>query len=262
MPRFSANLGFLWQELELPGRIAAAAAAGFSAVECHFPYQHPADEIAAVLADHGVQMISINTELGANGQEDFGVAAQMGREDEARALLDQAIDYAAAIGAANVNVVPGKTRRRPGTQAVLRRNLEYGAGRAAGVGVTLLLEPLSSKMVPDAHLSLVEHATEAIADVGADNVKVLFDFFHVQSMQGNIAERLEDHLGEVGHIQIAAVPDRGAPDHGELHYPWLFSELDRLGYDGWVGAEYHPTGSTEASLDWFQPYRSDVGSSS
>jgi hydroxypyruvate isomerase len=267
VPRFSANLGFLWQELPLPERIGAAAA-GFEAVECHFPYEHPADEVAAALTTASVRMISINTVLGPNGPDDFGLAAWPGREDEAQGAIDQALTYAAAIGAAAVNVVAGKTGRADGTEAVYRANLVTAAEKAQAAGLTILLEPLSTKAVPGYHFSLVDQAVETIEAVeaelgvapGTSNVKVMFDCFHVQTMQGNLAERLAANLDMVGHIQMAAVPDRGAPDHGEVDFTWLFAEFDRIGYQGWIGAEYHPdpanpgTGSTEASLGWFADY--------
>lgn len=250
MPRLSANLGFLWQDRPLPDRITAAAAAGFSAVECHFPYEFEPEHIASALTQTGLRMISLNTGLGANGQEDFGVIARPDRRSEARELIDQAIDYASRIGCERVNVVPGRTHRAEGCEAEFQANLAYAASKAAPHNIGLLIEPLSAKAVPGAHCSLLKHALDTIDAVGSDNVTVMFDCFHVQTMEGNLAERLESHLDTIGHIQIASVPDRAEPDRGEIDYQWLFQHLDTIGYGGWVGAEYHPATTTDAGLGW------------
>lgn len=255
MPRFSANLGFLWVDRPLPDRIAAAASAGFAAVECHHPFDHDAAEIRAALAASGVPMLSLNTSYGPGGARDFGVAARPGREAEARAIIDEAIAYAAAIGCPNVNVVPGTTGRSPGSEETFRANLADRAGAAASEGITLLIEPLSPGSVAGAHCSRVEEAVETIAAVGEPNIKVLFDCFHVQTMQGNVTERLRASFDLIGHVQIAAVPGRAEPDHGELDHEWLFRTLDELGYAGWVGAEYHPRSTVEEGLDWFRRAR-------
>lgn len=252
MPKFSANLGFLWSDRPLPDRITAAAAAGFEAVECHFPYDVAAAEVRDALLAANVSMISLNTGLGSNGQVDFGVAARPGRETEARELIDQAIEYAAVIGCHHVNVVPGATGRAAGCEDVFRHNLAYAAERAAADGIGILIEPLSAATVPNAHVALLEHGVETVNAVGADNVRLMFDCFHIQLMGGDVTRRFLDHRSLVGHIQIAAVPDRAEPDHGELSYPWMFDVFDTADYDGWVGAEYHPVGAVEDGLGWFR----------
>lgn len=252
MPRFSANLGFLWTDRSLPERITAAGAAGFQAVECHFPYDHASADIRDALGAAGLRMVSLNTGLGVNGREDFGVAARPGRADEARDLIAQAIDYAAAIGCANVNVLAGATRRGPGCEAVFRTNLAEACAVAAGHGITMLIEPLSPASAPDYHCTTVDEAIETIEAVGAPNLKVLFDCFHIETIQGDATGRLLDALGHVGHVQMASVPDRAEPDHGTLDYRVLFAELDAAGYEGWVGAEYHPAGHVEDGLAWLR----------
>lgn len=252
MPRFSANLGFLWTDRSLPDAIVAAGAAGFEAVECHFPYEYPTADVNAALARAGLRMLSLNTALGANGQDDLGVAARTGREVEARGIIDAAIEYAAAIECPNVHVVAGRTGRIDPAEATYRSNLEYACEKAAGHGITILIEPLSEKAAPGYHLRTVDQAIGTIRGVDRPNLKVMFDCFHVQSASGNLAERLACHLDDVGHVQIASVPDRSEPDTGEVDYAWLFAEFDRIGYDGWVGAEYTPRADVESGLDWLR----------
>lgn len=250
MPRFSANLGFLWTDRPLPEAILAAGRAGFDAVECHFPYEYPTDEITAALDEVGLPMLSLNTALGVNGPDDLGVAARTGRESEARRLIDEAVAYAAAIGCANVHVVAGLTERADPSEATYRQNLDYACRAAAAHDITVLIEPLSAGAAPGYHCSTVEQAVRTIVGVDRANLKIMFDCFHVQSMTGRLAQLLVEHLALIGHVQIAAVPDRGEPDAGEVNYPWLFDELDRIGYAGWVGAEYTPRSTIDAGLGW------------
>ncbi|MEM9892180.1 MAG: TIM barrel protein [Actinomycetota bacterium] len=258
MVRFSANVGFLWPELPLPDRIRAAGRAGFAAVEFHFPYEFHPDEIRAAIDEAGVTMLGLNTALGANGPADFGVTARPGREDEARTVIDQAVDYAAAIGASAVNVVPGTTGGPADAERIYRHNLAYACERGAAHGLTMLIEPLSPRSAPGAHVTRVEDALATIAAVGADNLKLMLDCFHTQLNQGDLTSRLAFSLEHLGHVQIAAVPDRGEPDTGEIDYRFVLGQLDALGYTGWVGAEYHPRTTTDAGLGWLAPYREDA----
>lgn len=252
--KWSANLGFLWPELTLPDRIRAAARAGFSAVECHFPYEHEPEEIRGVLAEAGLRMLSINTALGQNGPDDFGVAALPGREEEAQRLIQQAVQYAAAIGARSVSVLAGRSEGASGAEDTYRANLTYAAGLAGAAGINILVEPISQRAVPGYHVSYVETAVETIEAVGAPNIGLMFDCFHTQIMQGDLATRLWTNLRHIAHVQIAAVPDRGEPDSGEVNYPWLLAELDSMGYEGWIGAEYQPRTTTDEGLGWRGAY--------
>lgn len=256
MTRFSANLGFLWTELELPNAIRAAHRAGFAAVECHFPYDVPADDLRAALAETGLPMVGLNTIRGDTDAGEFGLAAVPGAEDRARTAIDQALDYAAAIGAQNVHVMAGRSAASVGAHAVFVDNLRYGAERAAACGLGLLIEPINQRDAPDYFLSNVEQASQIIEEVGSEAVRMMFDCYHVQIMQGDLLKRLEAHLPLIGHVQIAGVPDRQEPDGGEVHYPWLLGALEGLGYGGFVGAEYVPRESTEAGLSWMSQYRS------
>jgi hydroxypyruvate isomerase len=218
MMRFSANLGFLWPELSLPDAILAAGRAGFDAVECHWPYAIAPADMQAALRQAGLAMLGLNTRMGVNGPLDFGVAAAPGREGEARSLIDEAIAYAGKISCRNVHVMAGRTLGSTGAEATFRKNLAYAADRAASLGITVLIEPINRRDAPGYHLSFVEAAAETIAAVGRPNLKMMFDCYHVQIIQGDLTKRLERYLPVIGHIQIAAVPDRSEPDNGEICY--------------------------------------------
>ena len=251
---FSANLGFLFTELSLPEAIRAAGRAGFEAVECHFPYDTPPEEVRAALDETGLPMLGLNTGRGDTGRGEFGLSALPGREADARAAIDQAVDYAHAIGAGAVHVMAGRTGGGEAAEAAFRANLAHACDRAEGL--TVLIEPINHRDAPGYHLSTVEHAAEIIGALGRDNLKIMFDGYHVQIMQGDLIRRFEAHRNLVGHVQIAAVPDRGEPDEGEVHYPNLVAAIRAMGYAAPIGAEYKPRhGPTEAGLGWLDAYR-------
>lgn len=245
MPRFSANLGFLWTELPLPDAIRAAAAAGFDAVEAHWPYDVPAAEVKAALDQTGLPMLGINTVRG----ESNGLSAIPGKVAEARAAIDQALDYAVATGTGAVHVMAGFASG-PEVHQTFTDNLAYACDRAAPHGITCLIEPLNSYDAPGYFHSTTAHAVEIIEATGRANCKLMFDCYHVQVMEGDVTRRLEALLPHTGHIQFADVPHRGAPGTGELNYPYIFERIDALGWAAPIGAEYKPGGPTEATLGW------------
>ena len=245
--RFSANLGFLWTELPLPAAIRAAAAAGFDAVECHWPYDAPAAEVRAALVETGLPMLAINTRRGDVAAGEMGLAALPGREAEARAAIDEALAYARAIGAGAVHVMAGRAEG-PAAEAAFLSNLAHAAARAEGIGI--LVEPLNHHDAPGYFLSRSDQAANLIARLGHPAVRLMFDCYHVQIMEGDVSRRLARHLPIIGHVQIAAVPDRGAPDHGELEHGHVLGLLAALGWTRPIGAEYRPAGPTEATLGW------------
>jgi hydroxypyruvate isomerase len=212
--------------------------------------------VIAALRETGLPMLGLNTRMGKNGTSDFGVAAAPGREEEARRIIDEAIDYANTIHCHNVHVMAGKHQGAPGAERVFRENLAYAADRAALAGVTILIEPINHRDAPGYHLSLVEVAADTIAAVARPNVKIMFDCYHVQIEQGDLTKRLERNMRYLGHIQIAAVPDRGEPDGGEVSYQNLMQSIDAMGYGGFIGAEYKPRNSTDAGLGWLNEFRS------
>jgi hydroxypyruvate isomerase len=247
--KFSANLGFLWRELALPDAIRAAKAAGFDAVECHWPYATPAAEVSRALAETGLPMLGLNTVRGDPAAKEFGLSALPGREDEARAAIDQAVAYGAEIGARNVHVMAG-VAQGPEAEAVFLNALEYACACAAPQGMTILIEPLNPYDAPGYFLGTTGHAQRMIEAVNRPNLRLMFDCYHVQRTEGDVVRRLRDLLPLIGHIQFASTPDRGAPDHGTLDYTAVFQRIEALGWAHPLGAEYLVSGDTEATLHW------------
>lgn len=254
MIRFSANLGFLWTELSLPDAIRAAASAGFSAVECHWPYATPAADVNAALQETGLTMLGLNTQRGNVANGDNGVAAITGRESEARLFIEEAIAYAAKINCPNVHVMAGFTDRKAQAQRTFCDNLTYACELAKPQDITILIEPLNHYDAPSYHLSTLDGAMETLNSVNNDQLKIMFDCYHLQIMHGDLLRRLEQHLPHIGHIQIASVPDRSEPHNGEVHYRNLLTAVDAMGWCGYIGAEYKPRGTTEEGLDWLKAY--------
>ncbi len=254
MPRFAANLGYLFTERPLLERIDAAAAAGFKAIELQFPYDVPAAAVKAAIQKNKLTILGLNTPPGREGE--FGLAAVPGREKDWQALFNRAFDYASEIGASAIHCLAGKVapeqRRRP--TWVFIENLAVAADRAAARNINLLIEPINGRDRPNYFLNHVEHAANVIAKVGKPNIRMQFDFYHVQIVGGDLIHRLEKFLPVVGHLQCAAVPSRHEPDEGEVNYPAVFEAVDKLGYRGWIGAEYRPRGRTEDGLGWAREY--------
>lgn len=253
--RFSANLGFLYTDLNLPDAIHAAKAGGFDAVECHFPYDAPPQAMRGALDSAGLRMLALNTWPGDRDAGDFGLAALPDRADEARAEIARAVDYAVAVGMDAVHVMAGRTDGSVAAEDQFRENLYHACDLAGAHGMNILIEPINTRDVPGYHLSDTDHAERIIDALGRSELKIMFDCYHMQIMQGDLAASLERLMPKIGHIQIAAVPDRGEPDAGEVDYKWLISHLTHLGYAGHIGAEYKPHGNTAAGLGWLNRLR-------
>jgi hydroxypyruvate isomerase len=255
MPRFAANLGYLFTDRPLLERIDAAAAAGFKAIELQFPYDVPATAVRAAIEKNRLTILGLNTPPGGRDGE-FGLAAVPGREKDWQALFTRALDYASAIGASAIHCLAGKVapEQRPAADRVFIDNLARAADLAAAAKVTLLIEPINGRDRPNYFLNHVEHAADVVAKVAKPNVRVQFDFYHVQIVGGDLIHRLEKFLPVVGHLQCAAVPTRHEPDEGEINYPAVFEAVDKLGYQGWIGAEYRPRARTEEGLGWAHKY--------
>ncbi|MDF1728532.1 MAG: TIM barrel protein [Sulfitobacter sp.] len=247
--KFSANLGFLWTDRPLPDAIRAAAAAGFDAVECHWPYDIPANQIVDALHETGLPMLGLNTRRGDPAAGENGLAALPGREDEARAFIDEALDYAAAINAANVHVMAGFASGGRARDTFCE-NLRYASARGADRGIDILIEPLNRHDAPGYFLQTTDQAAEIISEVAAPNLRLMFDCYHVQRSEGDVTTRLAALLPHIGHIQFAAAPDRGTPDQGELNYAHVFAAIRDLGWDQPLGAEYKSALPTDQTLDW------------
>lgn len=253
MIRFSGNLGFLWADRPLPDAIRAAKAAGFDAVECHWPYDVPSEEVVAALDETGLPMLGLNTRRGDVAAGDNGLLALPGREAEARAAIDEAIAYGARVGAGKVHVMAGFSEGDE-ARACYEANLRYACEQGAVHGMTMLIEPLNRHDAPGYFLKTTSQAKEIIESVGAPNLKLMFDCYHVGRTEGDIVTRLGELLPIIGHIQFASVPDRGAPDHGEINYRMVFSAIEALGWSAPVGAEYKPGGDTDATLGWLSDF--------
>ncbi|MEM9870609.1 MAG: TIM barrel protein [Pseudomonadota bacterium] len=252
--KFSANLGFLWADRPLPDAVRAAHAAGFDAVECHWPYDTPAKAVKAVLDETGLEMLGLNTRRGDVHAGDNGLSAIPGREGEARATIDEAVAYARALGTRNIHVMAGFSDA-PEAHGVFVEALRYACDAGAAFGMTMLIEPLNRFDAPGYALRDTAHAAEIIADVGAENLRLMFDCYHVGRTEGDVLAHLRALLPIIGHIQFAAVPDRGAPDHGDVDYASVFAEISALGWDRPLGAEYKPGGDTDATLGWLRALR-------
>jgi 2-dehydrotetronate isomerase len=254
MPSLAANLNWLFAEQPFMERFGAAAAAGFPAVELLSPYEHAAAAVRAELARHGLTQLGINTPVGREGES--GLAALPGREREWQDAFARALNYAIAIGARSVHCLAGVVppEKRPAAETVFIANLARAAADAAKAGIMLLIEPLNPRDRPDYFLTRVEQAADIVRKVGAPNLRIQFDFYHVQIVSGDLIRRFEAHLPLIGHVQIASVPERREPDEGEVNYPAILAALDRLGYAGFVGCEYRPRARTEDGLAWARPY--------
>ena len=253
MTRFSANLGFMWTELPLPKAIEAAAQYGFDAVECHFPYQTPVAEVTDALKRTGLKMLGLNTIKGGE-PGDNGLCALPDRVSEARASIDQAIDYAIAIETPNIHVMAGNTAG-DAADKTFADNLRYATDIAQNHGITILIEPLNPYDAPGYYLNSTALASRIIESVNADNLKLMFDCYHIQIIEGDVSRKFKALQPLIGHVQIASIPDRKEPDSGELDYRYVLKVIEQLGYTAPIGAEYKPSGKTEISLDWMNALR-------
>ena len=255
MLKFSANLSILFTELPFLERFAAARRAGFSAVECWFPYEHATHSLRQVLDDNGLALVGINTAAGEAGQ--WGLAALPGHEAAFDRSVQQALDYAQALGRPSVHVMAGLAGHVPAADAQrsYHASLERAVRLAEGSGVQLLIEPLNGRDRPGYFLSSVDQAAEVIERTGLTSLRIMFDCYHVQVQQGDLITRLQRHFAKIGHIQIAGAPARGEPDRGEVNYTEVLREVDRLGWSGWIGAEYRPSGPTAESFGWLHELR-------
>lgn len=249
--KFSANLGFLWTDRPLTDAIRAAKAAGFDAVEMHWPYDIPSADVLAVLKETKLPVLGLNTVRGNPDAGDNGLAALPGRESEARAAIDQAVTYGAAIGAANVHVMAGFASGNDARQTYIA-NLTYACEKAAAHNMTILIEPLNRHDAPGYFLSNTNQASEIMAELNKSNLKLMYDCYHVGRTEGDVITRFNDLRDKIGHIQFASVPDRGAPDHGELNFDFIFNAFDNAGWEIPLGAEYKPGTDTDATLGWLK----------
>ena len=253
MPRLAANLSTLFNEVPFLDRFAAAAKAGFAAVELQFPYEYAADDLRARLRASGLQLVLHNLPPGDWSKGERGIACHPDRVEEFRAGVERAIEYATALACPQLNClagiapagVPAKALR-----ATLVANLRFAASKLKSAGIRLLIEPINIYDVPGFHLNRSRQALELIDEVGSDNLYLQYDVYHMQRMEGELASTIRASLPKIAHVQIADNPGRNEPGSGEINYRFLFGWLDEIGYRGWVGCEYRPATTTEAGLGW------------
>ena len=278
MPRFAANLSMMYPDLPFLDRFEAAAKDGFTAVEYLFPYAFAKEELVERLQANNLQQVLFNAPPGGtdaasidrawNGG-DKGITCIPGREDEFRAGVALALDYAQALGCPRIHLMAGLLPAGVSREAAQRTyvaNLRWAAAEAARYGRDVLIEPINTRDIPGFFLNRQDQAHALVAEVGASNIKVQMDLYHCQIVEGDVAMKIRQYLptGRVGHFQIAGVPERHEPDIGEVNYPYLFGVIDEVaaqcGWDGWIGCEYKPKrggqpGGTSAGLGWFGAYR-------
>jgi hydroxypyruvate isomerase len=255
MPRFAANLSMMFNEHPFLDRFDAAANAGFTAVEFLFPYEHAPEEIAARLRRNDLKQVLFNLPPGDWNAGEKGFAARPDKFDELRQSLHTALPYAEATGVRRLHMMAGLADRREARAVdAFKRSVEWAADFVGDHGIDLVIEPINSRDVPGYFLNDFMFARDIIVELGIPSVGLQFDIYHCQILHGDVTMRLREMMPLIGHIQIASVPSRNEPAGEELNYPFLFAELDRLGYDNYVGCEYRPAGDTVAGLDWFKPY--------
>lgn len=251
---FAANLSFLFQEAPMLERFGLAARSGFAGVEILFPYDHPARELASRLQDEGLAQALINLPPGDWARGERGLAALPGREDEFRAAAEQGLAYASALGCRKVHCLAGLVIPGGGRAALeaYKSNLDWLARSAESADVTVTIEALNSRDMPGYLLATPRQAEAIITEIDRPNLKLQYDLYHAQIMEGDIAMSIRRLAPIIGHVQIAGVPDRHEPDEGELDVFHCLRELRAAGYQGWIGCEYRPRGDTSAGLGWME----------
>jgi hydroxypyruvate isomerase len=255
MPRFAANLTLMFAELPFLDRFDAAAKAGFTAVEFLFPYEHSPEAIGERLRRNGLTQALFNLPPGNWNAGEKGFAALPERFDDMQKGLPTALPYAHATGVKRLHLMAGIASRGDAKAVeAFRRSVSWAADFLRPHGLDVMIEPINPRTTPGYFLNDFGFARDLIAELKIPNLKLQFDIFHCQIIHGDVTMRLREMMPMIGHIQIAGIPSRHEPDGGELNYPFLFDELDRLGYRGFVGCEYHPRGKTADGLGWFKPY--------
>jgi hydroxypyruvate isomerase len=257
MPRFAANLSFLYAEHDFPDRFAAARKSGFAGVEFHFPYAWDANELARRARDAGVEVVLFNLPAGDWEAGERGIACHPDRIGEFREGIGLAIEHAHALGCDRLNCLAGIRPPQAGedeARAVLIENLRYAAEALGQAGIRLMLEPINTRDMPGFFVSRTRQALDIIAAADCGNLFLQYDIYHAQVMEGDLARTIGESLASIGHIQIADNPGRHEPGTGEINFPFLFAHLDRIGYAGWVGCEYKPGSTTAASLGLIDPW--------
>jgi len=263
MPRFCANLGFMFGEVEFLDRFEQAARAGFRAVEFPLPYDYDKHELAARVRAAGLEVALFNLPAGNWAAGERGIGCIPSRTAEFRDGVARAIDFANALGCTRVNCLSGIAPARIAPEKLrgtLVSNLRFAAGEFGRQGITLMIEPVNTRTVPGFYVRNSAQALALMDEAAVANLKLQYDLFHMQIMEGDLARTIAANIARIGHMQIADVPDRHEPGTGEINYAFLFEHIDRLGYQGWIGCEYTPAGRTEDGLGWLRAHLEPAGS--
>ena len=257
MPKFSANLSMLFNEVDFLDRFERASRAGFKAVECQFPYQWEKEVLAEKLDKHGLEFVLHNITAGDFAAGERGIACLPGREGEFQEGVGQAIEYAKTLGCPRLNCLVGLTPKEVPADKVrqtLVDNLRFAAAALAKEGISLLVEALNIYDIPGFYLTRTQDVLQLFTEVNHANLWLQYDIYHMQIMEGNLTRTIQDNLARIAHIQLADNPGRHEPGTGEINFTNLFRFIDEAGYTGWIGCEYKPAGITEEGLEWVKPY--------
>ncbi|MDN6320280.1 MAG: hydroxypyruvate isomerase [Marinobacter sp.] len=253
MPKFAANLSMLFTEVDFLDRFEAAASAGFKGVEYLFPYDFPAQDIKKQLDDNNLTQVLHNLPAGDWAGGERGIACHPDRVEEFRAGVAQAIEYATVLGCKQVNCLAGiqpEGVSEDQAHTTFVENLRFAAAELEKAGILLLVEAINTRDIPGFFLSRTDQGVKLLEEVGSGNLKLQYDIYHMQIMEGDLAPTIEANLSKIGHVQLADNPGRHEPGTGEINYPFLFAHLEKLGYQGWIGCEYKPAASTTEGLGW------------
>ncbi len=257
MPKFNANLSFIFQEHAFLDRFEAAAKAGFRGVEYLSPYEHTPEVIVQCLREHNLEQVLFNLPVGDASANERGLSALPGREADFEASAQQALHYARTLGCRQLHVmagIPPADASPEACETTYIRNLQYVAKLTQPHGIRALIEPINTRDIPGYFLNTSKQARRMIDKAGSENLFLQMDLYHCQIMEGDLAENINAQFDIISHFQIAGNPGRHEPNIGEINYPYLFDVIDGLGYTGWIGCEYRPRQGTLAGLDWGEPY--------
>ena len=253
MPKFAANLTMLYNEVDFLDRFDAAAKSGFAGVEYLFPYAYPKEQLAERLAKNKLTQVLHNLPAGDWAGGERGIACHPERVVELQDGVGKAIDYAKALGCTQINCLAGIAPTGVASEKIrgtFVTNLRFAAEKLGAAGIKLLIEPVNTYDIPGFWLSRTQQALDVIRDVGSNNLYLQYDIYHMQRMEGELANTIKAYLPQIAHVQLADNPGRNEPGTGEINYRFLFGFIDSIGYDGWIGCEYKPKGKTIDGLVW------------
>ena len=257
MPKFAANLTMLYNEIDFMDRFDAAAKAGFRGVEYLFPYPYDKNRLADKLQSLRLTQVLHNLPAGDWAKGERGLGCLPDRVGEFQDSVGKTIEYATALGCKQVNCLAGLAPAGVPPEKLRETfvaNLKFAAGKLKQAGIKLLIEPINTRDIPGFYLNYSKQALDIIHDVGSDNLFLQYDIYHMQIMEGDLAPTIERNLALIPHMQFADNPGRHEPGSGEINYAFLFDFIDRIGYPGWLGAEYKPAAATEAGLGWLAKF--------